>query len=93
MNDIVTWANEGEYVDPLMSMSGGELRERFGMQPLMIGYWTLHFASCEPREQQALQQAEDTRLLHAFAELRSDKDCVPTPHKIARRLLETVEAI
>jgi hypothetical protein len=89
MSDMMTWTHdEGAYVDPLKPMSGAELRERFGMQPLMIGYWASQLSSCDPRAQQALQQADDTRLLHVLAELRSEESRVPTPDTIARRLLE-----
>ena len=94
MGDIVNWTHdEGEYADPLKSMNGAELRSCFGMQPLMIGFWTSHFACCEPREQQALQQAEDTRLLHVLAELRNEGHGAPTPQTIARRLLEPSDTI
>ena len=88
MSDIVKWTHdEGSYADPLMSMDGAELRRRFGMQPLMIGFWTSHFECCDAREKRALMQADDTRLLQVLAELRSIGHRVPRADTIARSLL------
>ena len=64
MSDMVTWTHdEAECVEPLKSMNGAELTDMFGMQPLLIGYWTSQFGSCDLRAQQALQQADGSRLL------------------------------
>jgi hypothetical protein len=67
-------------------MNGAELTDMFGMQPLLIGYWTSQFGSCDLRAQQALQQAGEWRLLQVLDKLRSEGLPVPTPDTIARRL-------
>ena len=86
LSDIMKWTYEDSYVAPIVSMTGAELRSRFGMQPPLIDYWTSKFESCDPRELQALQQAEDARLLQVLNKFKADGHHDPTPDAVAKRL-------
>ena len=86
LSDIMKWTYEDSYVAPIVSMTGAELRSRFGMQPPLIDYWASKFESCDPRELQALQQAEDARLLQVLNKFKADGHHDPTPDAVAKRL-------
>ena len=92
MSDITKWTHDegSQHVHPIVSMNGAALRSRFGMQPPLIGYWTSKFECCDPRGVQALQQAEDARLVQVLDEFRIAGPHVPTPDAIAKRLREDV---
>ena len=88
MNEICQLsADEGSHIDDTKASNGRELREQFGLQPLMVSCWTCYLGCLHADAMKAMEQASDKRLLEIVAGLKSEGNLAPGPHTIAKVLI------
>ena len=88
MKKISTWtADEAGHVQVLEQLNGVQVREAFGMPPIMISCWTCYLGCCHNDASKALQTASDERLLEVLATLKKDGNHFPGPHTVAKVLI------
>ena len=82
MRDVLQWVTEGsDHCSPILKMSGKEVRERFGMSPLLVPRHARMWGMVQKTHIPRLLKADDSTLLNAVAASQKMQSRFPEPRE------------
>ena len=82
MRDVLQWVTEGgDHCSQLLKMSGREVRERFGMSPLLVPWHARMWGMVQMAHISRLLKADERKLLNVVAASLAMQSHLPQPHE------------
>ena len=82
MRDVLQWVTEGGgHCSQLLKMSGREVRERFGMSPLLVPWHARMWSMVQKTHIPRLLKTDESKLLNVAAASQAMHSHLPQPHE------------